>query len=128
MAQMWDSAREAFANGDIDWLTDTIDIRILDGYTFAAADTVVGDLTGVVATAALAGKTNVGGILDGGDVTYTAVAPSSTITSVVVSHNATGRLIVHYDLTASGQPIDVDTTGADVIVRWSNSTYKMFRI
>lgn len=130
MAQIWDSAREAFANGDISWLTDTIEVHLIDDtYVFDPTDEVEADITAAsLASVVLTGKTNVGGVLDGDNVTFGAVPGGDTVGAVVVLDSTSDKLLVHYDVNASSEPIDVDTTGGDIVVAWSSGPFKMFRI
>ncbi len=133
--QMYPLSRQAFADGDLDFTGSDWRCALMDDtYSYDAADEFYDDVSGsvIVASANLSGKTNVHGVCDANDVTFTAVGAGDDIRSIIVyqwtGSAATSRVVIFYDTLASAAMIDVETDGGDVIVRWSNGTTKMFRL
>jgi len=124
---------QSFGDADIDWSVDTIKIALVtNGYTpnlsthqylsDIGANTVGTDQT-------LGSKSNTGGVLDGADVTFTAVAGGSTVNYVLVYKSTgvagTSILIALFD-TATGLP--VTTNGGDITVTWDNGANRILKI
>ncbi|MCU8693956.1 hypothetical protein OE265_20910 [Mycobacteroides abscessus] len=131
---MYDKAYEAFGNGQINWLADTIKVVLVDtgAYTLnAATHEFLSDIPSgarVATSAALAGKTNVLGVLDAGDASWPAVAGPSGEAVVIFKDTGTAgtsRLIFYLD-TASGLP--VTPNGGDINIQWNNGTDKIGRL
>lgn len=130
-----DAARAAFLGGDLDWLVDNIKVVLLDAtYTYSSAHDNLNDIGGgaIVATSGnLASKTATAGVADAADVTFTALT-GDPITQMWVYKDtgvsSTSTLICFYDNDSNSAPIAVTPDGTNVIVSWSNSSTKMFRI
>ncbi|SIL44338.1 hypothetical protein [Mycobacteroides abscessus] len=131
---MYDKAYEAFGNGQINWLADTIKVVLVDtgAYTLnAATHEFLSDIPSgarVATSAALAGKTNVLGVLDAGDASWPAVAGPSGEAVVIFKDTGTAgtsRLIFYLD-TASGLP--VTPNGGDINIKWNDGTDKIGRL
>lgn len=131
---MYDKAYEAFGNGQINWLADTIKTVLVDtgAYTLnAATHEFLSDIPSgarVATSAALTGKTNVLGVLDAGDASWPAVAGPSGEAVVIFKDTgtaATSRLIFYLD-TASGLP--VTPNGGDINIQWDNGANKIGRL
>lgn len=99
------NAREAFAKGLIDWISDDIKIIALtSAYSYNAAHVFVSSLTGIVARSAnLTGKTDTGGILNG-DAALFALLTGSTVAKLYIvkdtGNDATSRLLYYIDTAA----------------------------
>lgn len=82
-----------------------------------------------VATATLASKTTTAGVLDAGDVTFTAVAAGAACDMVLLYKDTgvagTSRLIAKID-SATGLP--VTPNGGDILVAWDNGANKIFKL
>lgn len=138
---LFDTAREGFLVGDIDWDTAVIKTALVRGYTFDASDEFVSDVTGAGGTlhatsSALGSKTSTGGVADAADVTFTAPAANANDHSVLVfqASAVTGgadvaasaqRLIAWFD-TGSNLPIQPD--GGDIKIAWDNGANKIFAL
>lgn len=130
---LYDTGREGFLNGTIDWDTDDIRVVLVDGadYTFSAAHDFLDDIVagGRVATSgAFTSKTTTAGVADAADVTLTAVTGDPSEKLVIYKHtgvDATARLIAHID-TATGLP--VTPNGGDIIIAWDNGANKIFKL
>lgn len=138
---VFDPAREGFLLGEIRWITPTIKVSLVRGYTYNAAHKWVSDVTGAGGTlhatsSALASKTATNGVADAADVTFTAPAANATDHSVLVfQSSAVGggadvassaqRLIAWID-TATGLPIQPN--GADITLTFDNGSNRIFRI
>lgn len=128
---LYDSAREAFLAGDLDWDADDIKVAAIDvaDYTVdLAADDNLDDIPGaaIVATSAnLSGKTVVDGTADASDVTFTAVSGDSIEALVVYQDSgvaSTSKLIAYIEAGP------VTPTGADIEVQWDAGADKIFTL
>lgn len=129
---LYDSGREGFLDGSIDW--DTNDMRamlVLSSYTFSAAHKFVADLGAVDngRTAAFGTKTVTAGVADAADTTLTATAATASKALVVFQHtgsDATARLIAYID-TATGLPF-TPAASQVVPITWDNSANRIFKL
>lgn len=111
--QFYGKAREAFSSGLIDWVNDTVKVVLgrTSGYTVSInTHDFLDDIpSGArVATATLASKTNLLGVLDAADAVFTSV-PAGAACDFMAIYKDTGtegtsRLIVYVD-TYAGLPI-----------------------
>lgn len=132
---MYDSGRNAFLLGDIDWVADDIRVVLVDtaDYTVNLATHDFLDDVPVAArvatmAASLANKTAVAGVADADDVTYTAVTGDEAEAIVIYKHtgtDATSQLIAYID-TGSGLP--VLPNGGDIVITWSGDANKIFKL
>jgi hypothetical protein len=123
-AALYPSFKKLLLDGDIDLLTDTIRVVLIDTgtYTFSAAHDFYADLTGVVGTesGALANKTTTAGVFDADN----AVCPSvsgATVEAIVVfkdtGNPATDPLIAFIDgltLTPDGNNVNVNFNASGI--------------
>ena len=131
---LYDSAREAFLLGRINWLEDTIKVMLIysAGYNVeAASHTCLGDVAlNARATAGitLTEKTATSGAADGRDITFTAVTGESikAIVIYVERESESTSLLLAYIDTATGLPITPN--GGDIIVTWDNGANKIFKL
>lgn len=131
---LYDSGREKFLGGDIDWDANTIKLMFIDEADDTidlATDDFHDDRAGasIVATSgAFASKTKTAGHADAADVTVTAVTgdPFESIDIFADSgSSATSPLILNID-TATGLP--ATPGGGNVTVAWDNGTDKIFTV
>lgn len=92
-------------------------------YTYSAAHEFLSSLSGVVGTAQTIGsKTFTNGVLDGADVTFTAVS-GATVEALVLYLDTgvagTSRLVAYLDTGVTGLP--VTPNGGDISVTWNAS-------
>lgn len=129
---LFNSGREGFLDGTIDW--DTGDQRVMlvkDTYTFDATDKFLADIGAVDngRSAALASKTVTNGVADAADTTLTATAAAACDALIVFQHtgdDATARLIAYID-TATGLPVTPAASGT-VNIAWDSGANKIFKL
>lgn len=98
---------------------------VTSAYTYNSAHQFYSDLTGIVGTdQEITTLTTTNGLIDGDNLTYTAVAGGSTIAALVfyrknAGANTTWRLIAYEDTGVTGLPLV--TNGGDVTVTWDAS-------
>jgi len=108
--QLFNSGREGFLDGTIDW--DTGDIRCMfvrSTYTYDATDKFITDIGAVEngRSAALGSKTVTAGVAGAANTTITATAAVATNAIIVFQHtgsDATARLIAYIDTPSAGLP------------------------
>lgn len=93
-------------------------------YTYNSTHQFYSDISGVVGTdQEIASTTTVGGLIDGNDVTFTAVSGASVEAFVLYRKNAgantTWRLVAYIDTSVTGLP--VTPNGGDISITWSVS-------
>jgi len=124
---LYDSGRERFLGGDLDWDANTILVSLLDAADYTinlSTDDFWNDVPGaaVVATSsALSSKTKVGGTADAGDITFSTVTgdPSEYLNiRQDTGTPSTSALIGNMD-TATGLP--VTPNGGNITVTWNGS-------
>lgn len=123
---------EKILGSAIDFISDTIKVALVStGYTFSTAHEFVSDLgaTRIATDQELLNKSVAGGVLDGDDLNYGAIAPGSTIKAMVVykdtGNASTSPLLFFFD-TVTGLP--AATNGGVITVPWSNDVKKIARI
>lgn len=129
---IFDSAREAFLNGQINWTSDDFRVILLSsGYTFSAAHDFLNDVLAgnrVATSASLTSKTTTAGVADAADVTFTAVTGSQVTQFVIYRHTgteSTSHLVAYFD-TATNLPITPN--GGDITIQWDNGANKIFKL
>lgn len=106
-------------------LTGTLKAALVDlgTYTYSAAHDFYNDVSGVVGTPQTIGsKTYVNGLLDGADVTYTAVTGASCEAIILYLDTGTAgtsRLVAFIDTGVTGLP--VTPNGSDITITWNAS-------
>ena len=117
-----ESIIQASANSS---LTGTVKVALVDTgtYTYSSSHEFLSSLTGVVGTAQTIGsKTYTNGVLDGADVTYTAVTGSTAEALVFYIDTGvagTSRLVAYIDTGVTGLP--VTPNGGDINVTFNAS-------
>lgn len=138
---LYDSGRQGFLDGSIDWDTATIKAILIDTADYTIDLATHDNLNDVPAAArvatsgALSSKTTTGGVADAADVTFSAVAGDSVEAIVLVQTSAPAggadvaesaqRLVAYID-TATGLP--VTPNGGDITVQWDNGAPKIFKL
>lgn len=131
---LFDSGRNAFLLGDIDWAVDAIKVVLVD-----AADYVVNLATHqflsdipvaarVATSANLTGKTAVAGVADAADPSF--IGAAGDLSEALVIYKDTGtpttsQLIVYID-TATGLPVQPNT--GDIAVVFDNGANRIFKL
>lgn len=93
-------------------------------YTYSAAHQFYSSLTGIVGTdQEITSVTKTNGVVDGGDVTFTAVTGASVEALVLYRKNAgantTWQLVAYIDTGVTGLP--VTPNGGDITISWNAS-------
>ena len=131
---LYDLARQRFLEAQINWMTDTIKVLLVDTGAYTPQTSVHQYLSDIPTSARIAGpitltaKSTTGGAADAADVTFTAVSGTSIeaiIIYVDTGTESTSPLIAFID-TATGLPITPN--GGDIIVTWDNGTNKIFKV
>lgn len=107
-------------------LTGTLKVVLVDTgtYTYSSSHEFLSSLSGTGGTAQTIGsKTYTNGVLDGTDVTFTAVAGTVSYEALVIyidtGSSATSRLVAYIDTGVTGLPIT--SNGGDITVSWNAS-------
>lgn len=131
---LYDLARQAFLEGNIDWVADNIKVTLVDtnDYTVNLAThefySSIPVAARVSTSANLVSKTATAGVADAGDVTFSVVTGDVSEALVIwqdTGSEATSRLIAFMDI-ATGLP--VTPNGGDITVQWSNGVNKIFKL
>ena len=131
---LYDFARQRFLEAQINWMTDTIKVILVDTGAYTPQTAVHQYLADIPISARIAGpvtltsKSTAGGAADAADCTFTSVTGASIESIVIYSDSgteATSPLIAYID-TATGLPITPN--GGDIIVTWDNGANKIFKV
>lgn len=131
---LYDSGRNGFLVGSINWLNDTIKAMLVDAQAYTldlAAHQFLSSVPAGSRTApgvTLANKTAAAGVADADDVTFNAVTGAQSEYIILYKDTgaeATSPLIACID-TATGLP--VTPNGGNISVSWSNGTNKIFKL
>lgn len=133
---IYPSAREKYLTAGLDWASNDMRVILCDsGYTYNAAHNFLDDVPAgarLATSGSLTNKTTTDGVADADDVTFPTVPAGDTVTSVLIYRHtgteATSDLVLFMDETAAGAVINRLTDGNDIVVRWSNSATKIFRL
>ena len=109
---LFDSARQLFLEGGLNWKTDPIYVALIDAGKISVN---------------LAAHTD-GGAADADDVTFQSVSGDSVEALLIYKQGVpetNGNLIAWID-TATGLPIVPN--GGDIIVTWDNGNNKIFKL
>jgi hypothetical protein len=130
-ASLYDTGRNAFATGGINWTADTIKVALLGAsYTpNMATDQFYSTISAnVIGTpVALANKTASAGVCDADDVTTGTLTTGSTITQLVIYKDTgtagTSQLIAREDT------VSTPTNGGTITISWDNTAgLKIFKL
>lgn len=131
---LYDYARQRFLEAQINWMTDTVKVILVDNGAYTPQTSVHQYLSDIPTSARIAGpvtltsKATTGGAADAADVTFTSVTGASIESIIIFADTgveATSPLIAYID-TATGLPITPN--GGDIIVTWDNGTNKIFKV
>ena len=131
---LYDAARQRFLEAQINWMTDTVKVLLVDTGAYTPQTAIHQYLSDISGSARIAGpvtltsKTTTGGAADAADVTFTSVTGPS-IEAIVIyidtGTESTSPLVAFID-TATGLPITPN--GGDIIVTWDNGVNKIFKV
>lgn len=131
MSAMYDTAREAFALGDIDWADDRIDaVLVSAAYEFLSTHETIADIPedAVVAESVepLQGKTYGSGILGAGPIGFGRIAASDTPAIALVLYRYENGALIWYGDGGFGLPLTPN--GTEVLVRQDASFGGFFQL
>ncbi len=127
MSALYDTGRQGFLDGSIDWDTDDIRAILIDvaDYTVdLAVHNMLDDVPAgarVAVSAALTGKTTSKGVADADNVTFSSVTGDPCEAVVVYKHtgtDSTSRLICYIDSASSGLPVTPNS--GDITLVWDS--------
>lgn len=131
---LYDKGRQAFLEGDIDWINDDIRVILIDtaDYTVDLANhdflNDVPSAARVAVSPSLSGKSATNGVADANDVTFSSVTGDPSEAIIIYKHTgteSTSNLIAYID-TATGLP--VTPNGGDINIIWDNGSNKIFKL
>lgn len=131
---LYDFARQRFLEAQINWMTDTIKVILVDTGAYTPQTGIHQYLSDIPTSARIAGpvtltsKATTGGAADAADCTFVSVTGNSIEAIIIYADTgveATSPLIAFID-TATGLPITPN--GGDIIVTWDNGTNKIFKV
>jgi hypothetical protein len=140
---LYDFGREAFLDGDIDWIVDTIRTFFVDSADYTASltthdfldDVAVAGRIGGAGTAWNQGQEILNsssplnnGVADGDDTTHPAVSGDQAEYILIYeadTSDAASRLIALID-TATGLP--VTPNGGDITIQWDSGSNRIFKL
>jgi hypothetical protein len=99
-------------------------------YTYSAAHQFATSLTGIVGTPqAISAPSTSGGVVDGGDVTFSAVTGAAVAAIALYLDTGvagTSRLVAYLDTGITGLP--VTPNGGSITITWDNGANKIFAL
>ena len=130
---LYDAGRDAFANGNIDWVNDTIKAVLVDDADYTVSLSTHEDLADIaaaarVSTGTLAGKSTSAGVVDASNLVLSTVSGDQSEALVIYKDTGvegTSTLIAYID-NASGLPIDPN--GGDITIEWDDGANKIFKL
>jgi hypothetical protein len=129
---LYSKAKEAFLNGSINMVANTIIISLVDTgvYTYSATHQFRNEVanSAVISSATLANKTITNGVFDADDATFSSVTGANCEALLIFQDTgiqSTSRLIAFID-SATGLPILPN--GGDISVAFSSGASKIFAL
>ena len=131
---LYDKGRQAFLEGNIDWLNDNIKAVLVDTATYTVDlvnDQYLSDIPSgerVATSANFFTKTTTAGVADAADITFTTVTGDQSEALVIYKDTGvegTSPLIAYID-NATGLP--VTPGGGDIAVIWDDGANKIFKL
>ena len=133
---LYDKGRQRFLEGQLNWLTDTYKVLLVNTSAYTPnfgvheflSDIPSSARVGTTSGVALTSKTTTGGAADAADITFSSVSGSTVQTLVIyrdTGTEGTSPLIAYID-TATGLPITPN--GGDIIVTWDNGANRIFKL
>jgi len=133
---LYDTGRDNFANGNIDWVNDDIRLVFIDdtdyvvdsGTDATLADIAVGGRVAISA-ASLSSKSTAAGVVDAADHVMTAVSGDEFEAIVIVAYDTgtpDNSLLIAYVDNYSGLP--ATPNGGNITVAFPNDANKIFKL
>jgi hypothetical protein len=129
---VYDKGREAFGNGGINWVSDTIKIVLLDAtYTpNLATDQYYSQISSAVvgSPVTLGGKTNVGGVMDANDPVFSSVSGNQVVRSAIFKDTGTPTTSPLICLEDSATGLPITPNGGNINGTFDNGPNKIFKL
>ena len=129
---LYSKAKEAFLNGSINMVANTISIALVDTgvYTYSATHQFRNEVSNsaVISSTSLANKTIANGVFDADDATFSSVTGANCEALLIFQDTGiqtTSRLIAYID-SATGLPILPN--GGDITVAFSSGSSRIFAL
>jgi hypothetical protein len=129
---LYSKAKEAFLNGSINMVANTITIALIDTgvYTYSASHQYRNEVSNsaVISSTTLANKTITNGVFDADDATFSSVTGANCEALIIFSDTGiqgTSRLVAYID-SATGLPILPN--GGDITVAFSSGSSRIFAL
>ena len=129
---LYSKAKEAFLNGSINMVANTISIALVDTgvYTYSATHQFRNEVSNsaVISSTTLANKTITNGVFDADDATFSSVTGANCEALLIFQDTgvqSTSRLIAYID-SATGLPILPN--GGDITVAFSSGSSRIFAL
>ena len=129
---LYPKAKEAFLNGSINMVANTITIALIDTgvYTYGTSHQYRSDISNsaVISTTTLNNKTITNGVFDADDALFSSVTGANCEALIIFSDSGvqgTSRLIAYID-SATGLPILPN--GGDITVAFSSGSSRIFAL
>ena len=129
---LYSKAKEAFLNGSINMVANTITIALVDTgvYTYSATHQFRNEVSNsaIISSTTLANKTITNGVFDADDATFSSVTGANCEALLIFQDTGiqtTSRLIAYID-SATGLPILPN--GGDISVAFSSGSSKIFAL
>mgnify|MGYP000421254146 FL=1 len=129
---LYPKAKEAFLNGSINMVANTVTIALVDTgvYTYSASHQYRNEVSNsaIISSTSLSSKTVTNGVFDADDATFTSVTGANCEALLIFQDTgvqSTSRLIAYID-SATGLPILPN--GGDITVVFSSGSSKIFAL
>jgi hypothetical protein len=129
---LYPKAKEAFLNGSINMVANTVTIALVDTgvYTYSSAHQYRNEVANnaVISSTTLSNKTITNGVFDADDATFSSVTGANCEALLIFQDTgvqSTSRLIAYID-SATGLPILPN--GGDISVAFSSGSSKIFAL
>lgn len=133
MSAMYDKARQAFAEGDLDFTGQTFKVSLIDTADYTvnlSTHDFMDDVPSgaIVATATLSNKSATNGVLDADDVTFSSVTGDSSEAVLLwmdTGTTATSRPVAYWD---AGTGLPVTPNGGNINLAFDSGANKILKI
>ena len=130
---LYDTGRNAFATGDIDWVADTIKAILVDAADYTvnlATDEFLDDIAGAarVSTVELTNKSADAGVCDCDNPTFADVSGDQFEAVVIYKHTGvegTSQLIAYIDNITE---LPITPNGGDILYTIDSGANKLFKL
>lgn len=131
---LYDLARQAFAEGNVDWVSDDVRAILIDTAEYTvnlATDEFLEDIPSaarIAVSGALQNKTATNGVLDADDITISSVS-GATVEAIAyyihTGNEATARLLIY---SSSGTGLPFTPHDGNVQLQFDNGANKIIKI